>query len=200
MADTFGCRVLGVDSDGEQIAVARESLREELRSHVSFAVGLAEDLPLAPEQADAVVSEAAFSLITNKERAAAEYRRVLKPGGRIIIIDFIVRASVDEDVRRKMNYIPCFAGVQSMEAYRDVFERAGFITRTAVDESKELIATSLWLSKAYQVKPGDLSRIFAHLLRRQPLDGGNDRDETACREFFRQARLGYARMVFEKEH
>ncbi len=198
LAGSLGCRVLGVDCDARQIAVAVKTLDRVGATGVSFAVGRAEGLPLNGETVDFIVSEASFSLLADKARAAAEYGRVLKPGGQVIMNDFIVRGHVDEALRRQMRYIPCFAGVRSGRSYQDIFERAGFATRTVTDTSSELIKTALWISKAYGGKPADISRILASLMGGPPAEGCTP-NELVCKEFLRQARLAYAQLIFMKE-
>jgi ubiquinone/menaquinone biosynthesis C-methylase UbiE len=199
LAESFGCRVLGVDCNGDYIAVAQEVLRKREYANASFMIGRAESLPLENGQVDSIVSEASFSLLADKPRAVAEYWRVLRPGGFVIINDFTIRSIPDEDMRKKMDFIPCFAGVQSVHMYRDIFEQAGFSTQVVSDEYKEIISTTLWIGKAYGSKPADLARVFVELLNDGSGKGVCNASESDCRDFFHQVRLGYAQLIFVKD-
>jgi ubiquinone/menaquinone biosynthesis C-methylase UbiE len=199
LTESFGCRVLGLDCNCDYIAAAQKVLRTKGHAGSSFMVGQAENLPLESGRVDLIVCEASFSLLTDKSRAVAEYLRVLKPGGVVIINDFTIRSRLDDDMREKMSFIPCFAGVQSTHAYREVFEQAGFTTHTVADEYKEIIATTLWISKAYGSRPADLARVFVELLSGGSGNAVCKADEASCKNFFRQARLGYAQLIFVKK-
>jgi ubiquinone/menaquinone biosynthesis C-methylase UbiE len=85
-----GSHVVGVDPLPERIALANSiRLHSELyassaRSKVTFAVGGAEDLHAFDDASfDAVYLSAVFHWVADKPRALAEFRRVLRPGGRL---------------------------------------------------------------------------------------------------------------------
>jgi arsenite methyltransferase len=74
-----GGSVVGIDPLVERIALARAR-----SSGISFDVGQAEDLSaFPPESFDAVCMSAVFHWVSDKPRALAEVRRVLRPGGRL---------------------------------------------------------------------------------------------------------------------
>jgi arsenite methyltransferase len=71
--------VVGIDPLAERIAIARAHA-----DGISFEIGQAEDLgAFAPESFDAVCMSAVFHWVTDKPKALAEVRRVLRPGGRL---------------------------------------------------------------------------------------------------------------------
>ena len=73
--------VVGVDPLPERIAIARARV-----SGIRFEVAQAEDLSaFAPESFDAVSMSSVFHWVTDKARALAEVRRVLKPSGRFAL-------------------------------------------------------------------------------------------------------------------
>jgi len=51
-------------------------------------IGEAENIPMEGSSVDIVFSRAAFFLATDHKKALAEFQRVLKPGGRIILMDY----------------------------------------------------------------------------------------------------------------
>jgi SAM-dependent methyltransferase len=58
-----------------------------LSSRVRFIVGAAETLPFPSESFDAPLCECAFCTFSDKERAASEFARILRPGGLVGMSD-----------------------------------------------------------------------------------------------------------------
>src|SRR4051812_38201157 len=84
LAATFGCRVVGVDLGAANLArAAAEAERRGLAALATFEPGDAERLPFPAASFDAVVCECSFCLFPAKTVAAAEFARVLRPGGRL---------------------------------------------------------------------------------------------------------------------
>ena len=88
MADAVGAagRAIGLDPNPGMVLLARERT-EAARSTAQFVVGTAYSLPFATGSLDAVRCERVFQHLTEPERAAAEVARVVKPGGRAVILD-----------------------------------------------------------------------------------------------------------------
>jgi SAM-dependent methyltransferase len=83
LAEREGCRVWGVDSSAEMIAVARE----RAPSNVGLRRAEAEQLPFRAGWFERVVMRLVVHLV-DRPRAFAEARRVLGPGGRLAIATF----------------------------------------------------------------------------------------------------------------
>lgn len=81
--------VTGVDASPEMIARAREKARRADVS-VEFTNGVAEALSFADAQFDVVLSTVMLHHLPRpaREACAREMRRVLKPGGRVLAVDF----------------------------------------------------------------------------------------------------------------
>ncbi|MDI9314087.1 MAG: class I SAM-dependent methyltransferase [Hydrotalea sp.] len=62
--------------------------RAGLFGNIDFVVGNAEELPFADETFDAVTISFGLRNVTNKEKALREMRRVLKPGGKFLCLEF----------------------------------------------------------------------------------------------------------------
>ncbi len=76
----------GVDLNARMVAVARRNL-EKSGIHADLKQGNVEQLPYADEYFDTVIDTMAFSGYPDGARAVSEIRRVLKPGGRLVLID-----------------------------------------------------------------------------------------------------------------
>lgn len=81
--------VFGIDASPEMIARAR-SKAARTRIDVSFKEAVAEALPFPDAQFDAVLSTLMLHHLprTVRQQCAREIRRVLKPRGRVLIVDF----------------------------------------------------------------------------------------------------------------
>jgi len=76
-----GVRAVGVDPSEQMIAVARGRWPE-----ADFRIAGAYELPLADASVDGYRADKVFHELAEPERALAEARRVLAPGGRIVLV------------------------------------------------------------------------------------------------------------------
>lgn len=80
-----GGEVTGIDPSPDMIAVARARLKDMPQARLL--TGEASHLDLADASLDAVVSTQVFEYVTDVPAALAEVHRVLRPGGRVLILD-----------------------------------------------------------------------------------------------------------------
>jgi demethylmenaquinone methyltransferase/2-methoxy-6-polyprenyl-1,4-benzoquinol methylase len=90
-----GCTVLGVDQSPQMLAMAEAKLRRapELGDRVSFAKGEAEHLPFETASFDALTFTYLLRYVDDRVATLTELARVVKPGGRIGMVEFAVPAS-----------------------------------------------------------------------------------------------------------
>ena len=81
-------RLTGVDLHPAMLDFARRRAAN-LGRKVDLRLGDAQNLDLPDSQFDTVVATLALSSIPDDHRAVAEARRVLRPGGRLIVLDFV---------------------------------------------------------------------------------------------------------------
>jgi ubiquinone/menaquinone biosynthesis C-methylase UbiE len=81
-----GHRVTGIDFAPSMVARAREKAAA-MGLSVRFDQGDAEDLPYPDGSFDLVISRHVLWTLPHPERALDEWRRVLRPGGRLAVID-----------------------------------------------------------------------------------------------------------------
>ncbi|MDM7912264.1 MAG: methyltransferase domain-containing protein [Methanotrichaceae archaeon] len=86
MLAELGHDVTGVDFSSEMLEAARKNAAA-CNLSVDFRRGDAEELPIASSSYDAVVSRYVLWTIPDPMRAIYEWKRVLRPGGKIVIVD-----------------------------------------------------------------------------------------------------------------
>jgi len=84
-------RVVGVDFAGAMLRVGEDKLRKaRLDGRIAMVQGDATRIPLADASVDAVTIAFGIRNVERMDVACAEIRRVLKPGGRLAILEFAV--------------------------------------------------------------------------------------------------------------
>lgn len=79
--------ITGVDFSGEMLAIARNKAARRGRG-VSFAHADAQALPFADASFDAVTIAYGLRNLEEPGRGLGEFRRVLRPGGRLVVLEF----------------------------------------------------------------------------------------------------------------
>ena len=79
-------KIMGIDISEKMLSVAREKCRAY--SNVEFHKASVHSLPFASHSFDVVVSANAFHYFDEPQVALTEMKRVLKPNGRIVILDW----------------------------------------------------------------------------------------------------------------
>jgi ubiquinone/menaquinone biosynthesis C-methylase UbiE len=103
IAQEFDCYVIGVDILEEMVAVGREwAVRRSARDKVEFRVADAMALPFSDDRFDALLCESVNTFVPHLNKAAAEYVRVVKPGGYIGLNEAIWFEEPPEEGERLM--------------------------------------------------------------------------------------------------
>jgi arsenite methyltransferase len=120
-------KVIGVDMTPEMLEKARENARKGGYQNVEFRLGEIENLPVADNSADIIISNCVINLVPNKARVFAEANRVLKPGGRVMISDIVLHKDLPEFIKNSVEaYIGCLSGAIQKSDYLATMEKAGF--------------------------------------------------------------------------
>ncbi|MEN6321331.1 MAG: arsenite methyltransferase [Syntrophaceae bacterium] len=120
-------RVIGVDMTPEMLDKARENARKDGYGHVEFRLGEIENLPVADNSADIIISNCVIILSPDKKRVFQEAFRVLKSGGRLVVSDIVLLRELPEAVRNSIEvYVGCLAGAVMKDNYINAVKEAGF--------------------------------------------------------------------------
>lgn len=79
---------VGLDSSREMIAIARANIEREQLRHAQIRHGDIYALPFSNETVDLITIHQVLHFLDEPSRALIEARRILAPGGRLLIVDF----------------------------------------------------------------------------------------------------------------
>lgn len=159
-----GLKMTGVDADPEAIEAARERVPDAM-----FHVAHSDELPLENESVDGYRAIRLFHLLDDQAPTVAEARRVIKPGGRIVLggqdYGFLLIDSSDQDLTDVV-----LLGLESRSVapraargLRDLLLDAGFrdalvVVHTEVVTEHELMARQLETAAAAAVEKALITR------------------------------------------
>ncbi|MGQ9654096.1 MAG: arsenite methyltransferase [Thermodesulfobacteriota bacterium] len=130
-------RVIGVDMTPEMVEKARQNAEAGGFGNVEFRLGEIEELPVPDDFVDAIVSNCVINLAPDKGRVFQEAFRVLKPGGRIMVSDIVLKRDLPHGIKNSAEaYLGCVAGAISREDYLEAMRRAGFRDISVLEETR----------------------------------------------------------------
>ncbi|HWG61343.1 MAG TPA: methyltransferase domain-containing protein [Streptosporangiaceae bacterium] len=144
LAAEFGATVDGVDLAEPAVQRARAAAKDPtLAAAIRFHRGDAERLPLPDAVADAVVCECALCTFPDKAAAAAEFARVLRPGGRVGVADVtVVGPHLPAELTTLTAWVACIADARPVAGYSDILATAGLRT-VLVERHDEALTTMI---------------------------------------------------------
>lgn len=129
-------RVIGVDMTPEMLDKARENARKGDYSNVEFRLGEIENLPVADNTGDIIISNCVINLSPDKGQVFQEAFRVLKPGGRLMVSDIVLLQELPVAVMNSVAaYTGCVAGALKKDDYLSAIRQAGFQEIKIIDET-----------------------------------------------------------------
>jgi arsenite methyltransferase len=130
-------KVIGVDMTHEMLEKARRNAEKGKYSNVEFRLGEIENLPVADNQVDVIISNCVINLVPDKKRVFEEALRVLRPGGRMMVSDIVLLKKLPESVKKSVAaYTACVSGALMKGDYISKIKAAGFENVKIIEESK----------------------------------------------------------------
>lgn len=131
LAKKYNCRIIGLDQSPQALKKAQANIdKEKLNNQLEVIQGNALKLPFEDNTFDVVINEAMLTMLVGKakDKAIAEYVRVLKPNGVLITHDVCIlnsdkRAEILKGLRDAIhvNVEPL-----TINEWQDAFESKGF--------------------------------------------------------------------------
>ncbi|AUN14366.1 SAM-dependent methyltransferase [Paraclostridium sordellii] len=92
--------VIGVDMTPEMLSEARNNAINNGYKNIDFRLGEIENLPVANDIVDIIISNCVINLSPNKQRVYDEAYRVLKTGGRLSISDIVLMKDLTQEMKQ----------------------------------------------------------------------------------------------------
>jgi len=150
MLELFGPEIergLGLDLSLDMLALARARLDRAGLRHCSVRQGDIYDLALPKDSFDVVIIHQVLHFLDDSARAIAEAARVLRPGGRLLVVDFAphdLEFLRDEHAHRRLGFAPETVTQWLTAAGLDVVRQQSLAPE---QNSGGKIAVSLWLGR-----------------------------------------------------
>jgi len=129
-------KVIGVDMTPEMLDKARENAEKAGYRNVEFRLGEIENLPVADNTVDAVISNCVINLSTDKKQVFQEMFRVLKPGGRFMVSDIVLLHELPDFIKNSTaGYVGCISGAILKKEYLQIIKQAGFQDVNVMNET-----------------------------------------------------------------
>ena len=120
-------KVIGVDFTEPMINKARMNADKLGFNNVEFRQGDIENMPVASNVADVIVSNCVLNLVPNKEAVFAEIFRTLKPGGHFSISDIVLTGELPDKIKNAAEmYAGCVASAIDKNEYLSYIDKVGF--------------------------------------------------------------------------
>jgi SAM-dependent methyltransferase len=134
-------KAIGIDMTPDMIARAQASAAKQGFTNVEFHLATIDNLPLADDSADVVISNCVINLAPDKPAVFREILRVLKPGGRVAISDIALKKPLPPEIGNDLlAYVGCIAGAILIDDYIQALRDTGFRSIQVVDTRKDLNA------------------------------------------------------------
>src|SRR5712692_10265733 len=150
MLELFGPEIergLGLDLSHDMLALARARLDRAGLRHCSVRQGDIYDLAMPKNSFDVVIIHQVLHFLDDGARAIGEAARVLRPGGRLLVVDFAphdLEFLRDEHAHRRLGFAPETVTQWMKAAGLDVLSQQN-LAPDPVSDGK--IAVSLWLGR-----------------------------------------------------
>jgi arsenite methyltransferase len=146
-------KAMGVDMTPAMINRANALAQENGYKNVEFRLGEIENLPVADNTVDTIISNCVINLAPDKGKVFKEAFRVLKPTGKMVISDIVSEKPLPVVMQNDADaWSACISGALTKEDYLNKIASAGFTTREIIAEREFFIETG---------KENEMQRMFS---------------------------------------
>ncbi len=120
-------QVYGLDISEDMIAKTRRNMETLNVQNVEFLWAPADSIPLPDGSVDLVAVNGIYNLSPDKTAVMREVARVLRPGGRTIFAEIVLKAPLPEEIRKNINdWFRCIGGALPQNDFLELLRSAGF--------------------------------------------------------------------------
>ena len=130
---------VGVDFSVEMIKKGTELAKKYAKTNVEFYNCSADAMPFPSNTFNVIISNCVLNLVPDKQKAFQEIYRVLKPGGRFVVSDIVLKKPLPPDLASDLGAIVgCVGRAVEAESYKTSLEGVGFKNVSVEDKKKDL--------------------------------------------------------------
>ena len=129
-------KVIGVDMTPEMLDKGRANAKKGKYTNIEFRLGEIENLPVADQSVNVIISNCVINLSPNKKQVFKEAYRVLAPNGRLMVSDIVLLDELPKELKENAQaYTSCVSGAELKEKYLNLMKEAGFKEVKVIDET-----------------------------------------------------------------
>lgn len=122
-----GGKLYGLDISEAMINKARKNLESVGCRTVEFLNAAADTIPLPDASVDLVTANGIYNLSPNKDAVMREVYRVLKPGGRTVFAEIVLKSPLPKEIRTNIDdWFRCIGGALPEAEFLSHLRAAGF--------------------------------------------------------------------------
>ncbi len=147
-------QVIGVDMTPQMLEKANRNKAKMEVTNVEFRQGQIEDLPVADDSVDVIISNCVINLSPDKTAVFREAFRVLKSGGKMAVSDMVTQGQFTEAERMDMSrWAGCITGAEDVADYAKWMKEVGFTDISIRDKGAPMVelADSISLPQAARI-------------------------------------------------
>ena len=119
-------KLFGLDLSEAMLDKARRNFEEAGIANVEWLLASSDAIPLPENSVDLVTANGIYNLSPDKAAVMREVARVLKPGGRTIFAEIVLKSELPVEVRREIDdWFRCIGGALVKEDFLERLERNG---------------------------------------------------------------------------
>lgn len=120
-------KLYGLDLSRSMIDKAKRNLGSVGIQNVDFLVAPADAIPLPDASVDLVTANGIYNLSPDKEAVMREVYRVLKPGGRTVFAEIVLKSPLPQKIRKNISdWFRCIGGALPEEDFVSRLKNVGF--------------------------------------------------------------------------
>ena len=162
--------VVCLDATEAMLEVGRAEAKKSGIANMEFVNGFVESMPFEDETFDIVITRLAFHHFTEMEKPFSEMDRVLKTGGKLVIIDMEAAEETLRGIEDKIETMrdPSHVKNRSLDEFGRIYEKHGY-TVTKREATVIPVSLSAWMELTQT--PEDVCREIEGLMKAE-LAGG----------------------------
>lgn len=128
-AKAVGCqgKAYGLDISEDMVKKARTNMEQAGIKNVEIKCGHSDRLPFTDNFFDVVASNGIYNLSPDKEAVMQEVYRVLKPGGRTVFCEIVLKEKAPQELKKNIDdWFRCIGGALPEEEFFSLMQKVRF--------------------------------------------------------------------------